>query len=66
MDVVDGCLKHEECEIKAMMWTPVWAQKVTIRWQHISVEWQNTPVRLQSVQKNNARLGAYVLKTVMT
>ena len=66
MDVVDSCLKCEECEIKAMMWTPVRAQKVTVRWQHISVRWQYAPVWLQSVQKINARLGAYVLKTMMT
>ena len=66
MDVVDSCLKREKCEIKAMMWTPVWVQKVTIQWQHISVRWQNAPVQLQSVQKNNVRLGAYVLKTMMT
>ena len=45
-----------------MIWTPIQAQKVTIRWQYVTVWWQNTPVQLQSVQKNNARLGAYVLK----
>ena len=66
MDVVDSCLKHEKCEIKTMMWTSIWVQKVTIQWQHISVRWQNTPVQLQSAQKNNVRLGAYVLKTMMT
>ena len=49
-----------------MMWTHVQAQKVTIWWQHIFVRWQNAPVQLQSVQKNNVRLGAYVLKTMMT
>ena len=73
MDVVDSCLKCEKCEIKAMMWTPVWAQNVTIwwqqvsiQWQHVTVQWQYTPIWLQSAQKNNARLGTYVLKTVMT
>ena len=49
-----------------MMWTPVWAQKVTVWWQYVTDQWQNTPIQLQSAQKNNARLGAYVLKTLMT
>ena len=66
MDVVDSCLKREKCEIKTMMWTSIRAQKVTIRWHHISVRWQKTPIWLQSAQKNNARLGAYVLKIMMT
>ena len=66
MDVVDSCLKCEKCEIKVMMWTPIQAQSVTIQWQYVTIWWQYTPVQLQSVQKNNARLDAYVLKTVMT
>ena len=66
MDVVDSCLKCEKCEIKMMMLTPVWVQKVTVRWQPVTIWWQCTPIRLQSAQKNNARLGAHVLKTLMT
>ena len=66
MDVVDSCLKCEKCEIKSMLWTPVRAQKVTIWWQHVTIWWQYTPIQLQSVQKNNVRLGAYILKTLMT
>ena len=65
MDVVDSCLKCEKCEIKMMMWTPVQVQKVTIRWQDATIWWQYTSIQLQSVQKNNARLGAQVLKTLM-
>ena len=49
-----------------MMWTPIRAQNVAIRWQYVTMRWQNTPVLLQSVQKNNVRLGVYVLKTLMT
>ena len=48
------------------MWTPFWVQKVTIWWQYVTNRWQNTPIRLQFAQENNARLGAYVLKTLMT
>ena len=48
-----------------MMWTPVWAQRVTVWWQHVTIRWQYTPIQLQSVQKNDARLGAHVLKTLM-
>ena len=66
MNVVDSCLKCEKCEIKAMIWTPVQVQKVTVWWQYVTDLWQNTPIWLQSAQKNNARLGAYVLKTLMT
>ena len=66
MDVVDSCLKSEKCEIKAMMWTPIWAQKVTVWWQYVTDRWQDTPVWLQSAQKNNTRVGANVLKTLMT
>ena len=49
-----------------MMWTPIQAQKVTIRWQYVTDQWQDTHIQLQSGQKNNVRLGAYVLKTLMT
>ena len=63
MDVVDSCLK---CEIKMMMWLSIQAQKVTIRWQAATIQWQYTSIQLQSVLKNNARLGAHVLKTLMT
>ena len=66
MDVVDSCLKCEKCDIKAMMLTPIRVQRVTIQWQHVTVQWQHTPIWLLSVQKNNARLGAHVLKTLMT
>ena len=49
-----------------MMWTPIRAQRVTVQWQHVTIWWQNTPIQLQSALKNNARLGAHVLKTLMT
>ena len=67
MDVVDSCLKCEKCESKAMMWTSVWAQKVTVWWQYISVWWQNTPVQLQSAQRKIMRDWVHMyLKTKMT
>ena len=66
MDVVDSCSKCEKCEVKTMMWTPIWVQRVAIQWQAATDWWQYTSIWLQSVQKNNARLGAHVLKTLMT
>ena len=66
MVVIDSCSKCEKCEIKMMMWTPIWAQKVTIWWQAAIIRWQYTSIRLQSAQKNDARLRAHVLKTLMT
>ena len=66
MDVVYRCLKREKCEIKAMMWISIRAQKITIQWQYVTVWAQYATVRSQFAQDSNMKLSAHVLKILIT